>query len=111
VKEIIFSPAEIEISGEKIKNPFKGSMTLSLMKYKERIEYIQKMDVGDGKESSAAGKMIDLVYERCTKVDLVYEPTNTQYTNLDDLGYSVEGSSLINEAGKALIAGYKLGNS
>jgi hypothetical protein len=109
MKEVKFSPSKLDVLGKEINNPFDGHMVLSVPKYKERIEIVQKMGLEDDNVSNAI-KLIDLVYARCKEVDLTHRETGTKINTLDDLGFSEEGSALINAAGKILVSGYQLGN-
>jgi hypothetical protein len=109
MKEIKFSPSKLDMRGKEIDNPFDGFLLLSIPKYKDRIEIIQKMGAGEDGIANAA-KMIDLVYERCKEVNLVHRGSKEEFHTLDDLSFTDEGSALINAAGQTLLTGYQLGN-
>ena len=99
---------------------FEGHVLLSIPKYKARIKAIKDLNLqvkenGEVETSTSqfdsVEKIIDLVEKHVLAVDLKVKESGEELKEVDDLGYSQEGSELINEIGNMLLGGIKLGKN
>lgn len=95
---------------------FEGHVVLDVPNEFERIEIAKAMNFSNGEAKDPTTeesleltqKMKKLAHDKIKEVHLTYE--GTEINSVDMLGFSVEGSALINEIGSVCISGIKLGN-
>lgn len=99
---------------------FKGSVVVSVPKYKKRMSLLRecnfKMSKGGELETGleqfdSLDKLISITEDHVVSVSLTYD--NVDETSLiesiEDLGYYQEGVELINELGNLILSGFSLG--
>lgn len=117
MKEIEYKPKPTKAAdGSEVSSPFSGLVKLRVPTYKERLEIIKKLNYKVGKDGEleakstqfdSATEIMDLVEKHVVSVELTLE--SDVITSLEDLGYYMEGSQLINELANVIIGGIKLG--
>jgi len=113
MKVIDFIPKQV--GGEKY---FEGVIKIKLPSYKERLELIKSLKLGvdssgdvnsHSERFDSAIELLTIVESHVISVDLVQLSDESVINSLDDLGYSQEGSQVINDLGNMLVGGVKLG--
>ncbi|RLC38721.1 hypothetical protein DRH27_01580 [Candidatus Falkowbacteria bacterium] len=98
-----------DLEGNDVECVFKGYVELQIPTYKERMTITKEIMV-DGKSSEVEQgiKLIDLVEKHVKTVNL--KCGELEIKTVDDLGYSKEGTELINNMSTIIIQGIPLGN-
>lgn len=119
MREITYHPQPFtDEAGKEHAPKFEGEIKLDLPSYKERIQMVKalnfktennKAEVGDNNIDEAL-KVLDLVEKHVKAVDLVRSADGLEFKSLEDLGYDSDGSELINEIGRVILGGTRLGN-
>ena len=107
-----YKPGMIMIGEDEVESGFEGSVEIEMPTYPERIKLIKEHGlhkVSDDNAIDQAEKMLDIVAKRVKSVTLFFG--GEAIDNLDELGMSAEGAAVINDIGKTLISGYRLGKS
>jgi len=109
VKSYVYKPEDHKDDDGNQIAPFKGSIEVEMMMYRERLDLAKSFGVLDEKEAlQKTDIMIGLVEKRVKKVDLKFG--ETQISDLGELGYYEEGAAVINDIGCLLMRGIPLGN-
>ena len=108
----------------KPKHPaFSGSLKLKAPSYKERIGLAKELNfkvenvegtlVADNKNSQfdVALKLLEIVDKHVISMELTHTESGQVFKSIEDLDYTEEGSSLVDEIGTALMRGVKLGKA
>ena len=95
---------KIELDGE-----WSGLVVMKMLNYRDRITLAQDyMGAKDGDISVATG-FVDLCREHVVSIDATYKG-EYPFNCLDDLEFSREGSTLINQLASMVLNGPPLGN-
>ncbi len=119
MKSIKYSPKARRKLDDGSEGPvWSGSVTLKLPNYRDRLRLVKDLNFKVNEKGEveygasmfeAQEKIIGVVETHVENVDLTRVEDGMEFKNIDDLGYDVDGTELINELAFSLINGVRLG--
>lgn len=102
----------------KPKKHFEGMITIKVPQYKERIKLLKECNFklsndgdlqADNEQFDSVEKLLEITEKHIEKVALVHD--KKEINSVEDLGYYVEGTELLNEVGGLILNGFSLGKN
>ena len=113
MKEVSYIP-KLERDSNKV---FEGEVTISLPKYKERLQMLKEVNFKyvNGQVESGLDqidsmvKVVEIAEKHIVSVNLTRIEDQAQFLSIDDLQYDKDGADLINEIGNVILSGMPVG--
>lgn len=109
MKTYKYNPEKIELPDSDGLHPsgFTGEVVLQVPFYQDRLKYIRSMSEDS---NDNAVEIFEFTQKHVQSVNVKWAETGEVYNSLDDLGVTEEGVRVINDMGRTLIKGIRLGN-
>jgi hypothetical protein len=94
-----------------LNNPFVGIIELEIPFYEDRVKLMKTMNLTKMDDLDSGIALLELVKKNVKSVDVTHKDADAKFASIEELGFYLEGSKLINQVGKAILSGPKLGKS